>query len=329
MRRPSFFAMSVAVCALVLLMAAGATASPRGSSAKTRISFVTPTVSPGGTVTIKAQTGAHLQICIALLYRPGGTAKTSIRLTPHQSHGSVSWTSQLPRGAPSGTWRAYVSCGLDGSASKTFKVGAPPIAPAQVSVVKSGFSTETFGADTFLYCGVQLQNTSTTDARNLVVTVVFADTQGRSLTSAEIDLTLIPAGQTFYASCLKLSHVTLAVSALQVSVKVGKTTAKGPVLPSVSGVKLTKDQYGSTQTLTGNLTSPYSKPMPESAEIYAVFFDASGNIVGGDSTRAGASVQPGATVGFSFSYIAANVASAQVSVDPCGYASTFNDCPVP
>jgi hypothetical protein len=69
--------------------------------------------------------------------------------------------------------------------------------------------------------------------------------------------------------------------------------------------------------------------MPEDAEIYAVYYDASGNIVGGDSTPAGASVQAGATVGFSFSYLSASIASAQVSIDPCGLAAAFGDCQVP
>jgi len=51
--------------------------------------------------------------------------------------------------------------------------------------------------------------------------------------------------------------------------------------------------------------------------------------IGGDTKRAGASVQPGATVGFSFDYLDANVASAQVSVDPCGSAALFGGCQVP
>jgi hypothetical protein len=237
----------------------------------------------------------------------------------------------MPASAKLGSYQAAVSCSKGGEAFAAFRVGAPPIAPAQISVVKSGFISQKFDFDasTFLYCGVQLQNTSTTDARNVAVTVTFADTQGRSLTTDEIDLTVIPAGQTFYASCLKVSSVTLTVASVQVQVKVGRSAARGAQLPVISDVKLTPDRFGGTQTLNGNLRNPYSKPMPEQATIYAVFFDASGNIVGGDSTTTGASVQPGATVGFGFNYVAGNVASAQVSVDPCGFASVFGGCQVP
>ena len=68
--------------------------------------------------------------------------------------------------------------------------------------------------------------------------------------------------------------------------------------------------------------------MPQDAEIYAVYFDANGNIIGGDSESAGASVQPGATVGFTFPYLAGTVASAQVSIDPCGLAAILGGCAV-
>jgi hypothetical protein len=215
-------------------------------------------------------------------------------------------------------------------ASAPFNVGAPPAAPAPISVVKSGFSTTPIGSQTFLYCGVELRNASqVSDARDLTVTVTFADTQGRSIVSDELHLSLIPAGQIFYASCLKTSSVTLSVASLQVGVKVGKSVSKSAELPSVSGLTLAPDQYGA-QTLSGNLTNSYTWAMSQDATIYAVYFDSNGNIVGGSSTQAGAAVQPGATVAFSFPYLNLGVASAQVSVDPCGaLAVVLGDCTVP
>jgi hypothetical protein len=126
------------------------------------------------------------------------------------------------------------------------------VVPAQISVVRSGFSTETFGTQTFLRCGLQLQNTSqVSDARDLTVTVTFVDTQGRSLTTDDINLTVIPAGQTFYASCITIANVTLSVASVQVAFKVGKSVAKHAELPTVSGLKLTPDAFGGTQMLTG------------------------------------------------------------------------------
>jgi hypothetical protein len=311
---------------LALSVAASAVLAATG---KVRVTFITPNVSPGGVLTIKASAPKGAR-CVVVLWRG---ARSLAQLPAHTlTSGRSSWTYRLPASAKLGAWHAALSCSKGGEVFAPFKVGAPPVAPAQISVVKSGFSTETFGTQTqtFLHCGVQLQNTSkVSDARDLTVTVTFADTQGRSLTTDDINLTVIPAGQTFYAGCLTLSNVTLSVASVLVSVKVGKSVAKHAQLPSVSGLKLTPDAFGGTQMLTGNLTNPYAAAMPQDAEIEAVYFDTSGNIVGGDTTPAGASVQPGATVGFSFDFLDAKVASAQVSVDPCGTAALLGGCSVP
>lgn len=276
------------------------------------------------TIKAAAPQGARCTATISLTGRP--IARLASR---ELASGRTIWTHRLSATAKLGNYRVVVSCSKGGRASAAFKVGAPPIAPAQISVVKSGFSTEPIGGQTFLNCGVQLQNTSTSDARNVAVTVTFADTQERSLATDEIDLTVIPAGQSVYASCATMmTSVTLSVASVQVAVKVGESAAKGSELPAVSGLTLTPDEFG-TQTLTGNLTNPYATPLPDSAVIYAVYYDASGDIVGGDQATTGASVEPGATIAFSFPNVATNVASAQVSVDPCGFAAELGTCQVP
>jgi len=318
------------VVGVALVIAVSAQPSPmKYSATSVRITYVTPTVSPGGVLAVRATTPQGAA-CGGLLSPPSGTARTSLVLPNHIALGGrTAWSRQIPTGAPAGRWRVFLRCSPGGSASRSFTVGTL-VTPAQIVVSKSGFSVDTFGGETFLNCGLALQNRSSgTDARNVTVTVQFADTLGRSLTSDQITVTVIPAGQTFYAGCLATSNVTLTVASLKVTVTVGKSVAKAAQLPPVSGLTLTSDPFFDTQTLTGNFTNPYSKAMPEDAEINAVYFDPSGNIIGGDSTRAGASVQPGATVGFEFPDLAANVASAKVSVDPCGEASIFGGCHVP
>jgi hypothetical protein len=320
-----------ALLAMVVLCAAGGLAGTASAgNAKLRITYLTPTVSPGGTLTIKVAGPVGARCGGQILPSPSPSARL-ITLASHAlTSGRGAWSYRLPLDAALGKWTVILVCRAGGGiATGFFKVGAPPVAPAQISVLKSGFSTQTFGSATFLYCGVQLQNTSTaSDARNLVVTVTFADTQGRSLTSDEVDLTVIPAGQTFYASCLQISNVTLSVGSVQVSVKVGKSVPKKAQLPVVSALTLAPDSFG-TPTLTGSITNPYAQAMPPDAEIYAVYYNANGNIVGGDRKNAGASIQPGATVGFSFTDLDPSIASAQVSVDPCGVAAILGGCAVP
>jgi hypothetical protein len=327
--RPADVGPITALLAMVVLCVAGGVAGAASAgNAKLRITYITPTVSPGGTLTIKAMAPVGVR-CNAVLLPTKTDA--SVRLVSRTfTRGRGSWSYRLPLNAVTGTWQVLAWCSKGGTVTASFKVGAARVVPAQISVAKSGFSTQSFGSDNFLYCGVQLQNTSTvSDARNLVVTVTFADTEGRSLTSSEIDLTVVPAGQTFYASCLTISNVTLSIGSVQVSVKVGKSVPKKAQLPVVSALTLTPDAFGGTQTLTGSITNPYAQAMPQDAAIYAVYYDANGNIVGGDWTPAGASIQPGATVGFSFPYLDPAIASAQVSVDPCGSAGLFGGCSVP
>ena len=316
---------------VVLCVGGGVVGAASAGSTKLRITYITPAVSPGGTVTIKVAGPVGARCSGQILPSPSPSARL-ITLASHMlTSGRGAWSYRLPLDSALGKWTVILVCRAGGGiATGFFKVGAPPVAPAQINVVKSGFSTEALGSQTFLYCGVQLQNTSgVSDARNLVVTVTFADTEGRSLTSSEIDLTVVPAGQTFYASCLTISNVTLSIGSVQVSVKVGKSVPKKAQLPVVSALTLTPDAFGGTQTLTGSITNPYAQAMPQDAAIYAVYYDANGNIVGGDWTPAGASIQPGATVGFSFPYLDPAIASAQVSVDPCGSAGLFGGCSVP
>jgi len=80
----------------------------------------------------------------------------------------------------------------------------------------------------------------------------------------------------------------------------------------------------------GKITNRYKKPLSQAATIYSVYYDSSGHIIGGDYTGAGAAIQPKATVSFSFPFVDLNVASAKISVDPCGdLAVVFGQCKLP
>jgi hypothetical protein len=197
-----------------------------------------------------------------------------------------------------------------------------PPAPRVVAVA-SGFDqdTTTPGAGSEIDYGVILKNGSTTyDAINLTVTVRAADTSGRSVATDQIPVTLIPAGGTFVVAGLLLPSVSLAVARLQVSVKVGRQSAKRRRLPTVSNVKLDASG-GQLLNVTGRISNTYRKAMSQDAPIYVIFLNAQGRIVGGANDSTGAQVRPGATVLFSVQGVVnganANPVSARVSVDPC------------
>ncbi|HUX05504.1 MAG TPA: FxLYD domain-containing protein [Acidimicrobiales bacterium] len=312
----------------VVLPAAQVSAAPRVA-----ITYLTPILSPGGVLTIKAQTpaGARCDVTLESL-----KARAPQTLGFHRvATGHTMWRYRIPAMASSdGLWQVRVACSPRGSVARFVRVGPPSVAPAQISVGKTGFVVQTYSFDTtsFIECGVELTNTSASDARNLTVTVTFVDTQGRSVATTQTDLALIPAGQTFWMSCLKSSAVSISPASMQVQVQVGQNTTHTGRLPVVSNLTLTPNSAGlvSSQTLVGTLTNTYATPLSPDAEIYAVYLDATGTVIGSDMEWTGASVEPGASVNFSFSNLSPNVASAEVSVDPCGgvLAGTAA-CPLP
>jgi hypothetical protein len=188
-----------------------------------------------------------------------------------------------------------------------------------VAITKSAFQQDTGGTGTSINCELEIANSSpSVDALDVQVKVSFVDSLGRSVADDTVNLTGIPAGQTMYATCGTFSNVSLQIASLQTVITVGRTQPKEMTLPLVSALTITQDPYGLFASLAGRLTNPYPRPMGDEAQITALYEDASGNLIGGDSEMAGASVEPQATVSFGFGYIPVDTASALVSVDPCG-----------
>lgn len=321
------------LAAAITLLAVALPGTQASAAPRVAITYLTPILSPGGVLTIKAQTPAGSLCDITLESLKAGVPQTmGFRRV---ATGHTMWRYRIPAmSSADGRWQVRVACNPGGSVTRFVRVGPPPVAPAQISVGTTGFVVQTYSFDTtsFIECGVELTNTSTSDARNLTVTITFVDTQGRSVATSQTDLSLIPAGQTFWMSCLKSSAVSISPASMQVQVQVGQNTAHTGRLPVVSSLTLTPNSAGlvPSQTLVGTLTNTYAAPLSPDAEIYAVYLDATGAVIGSDMEWTGASVEPGASVNFSFSNLSPNVASAEVSVDPCGgVLAGTSACPLP
>jgi hypothetical protein len=202
---------------------------------------------------------------------------------------------------------------------------------AKVVVVKSGLMPGGAGSDYAEY-GLVLRNRSlTNDALNVTVRVEALDAQGRSFTSDETVLTLVPAATSFVVAGQLIWNVSINISRIKAVVHVGRALPRSRRLPPVRSI--TVSNYG--QDVTASLTNPYKKPLPASAKIYGVFLDGSGRIIASGSQTTDAVVQPGQKVPFdlfgnpSNTAQASAVASAFVSVDPCGIDAFTSACPVP
>jgi hypothetical protein len=201
---------------------------------------------------------------------------------------------------------------------------------ANVVVIKSGVVQEGNGSG-YAEFGLVLRNRSATrDAIDVTVDVDANDARGNSLTDAYTTITLIPAGTNFVISGPLIWRGSPPLAGIDAEVRVGQTAPKGRRLPPVKHVSVTHDG-----NITGSLTNPYKKPLPESATVYGVVLDSGGRIVAAGADVADAAVRRGATVPFhifgNFSRKAQldAVTRPQVSVDPCGYLAFTRACPVP
>lgn len=314
------------VTAAVVVVAASATAQAAADSV--RLTFVTPTVSPGGTVNVAAVV-SRKAACKALLTAPDG-GRTPLPVRRRNRAGRLSWLRRLDSSAPEGRWRVDVSCGRAGSAHSAFTVKVPVTATPEIAVGRSGFREETFAftGDTFVDYGVELVNRSPNVAAiGVTLTATIRDAADRSVATDTRTLAVIPAASTFYASGLFLFNVSLTVSSLSVSVNVEKGLNRRVVIPPTTHLLLTRDPSGDTSTLTGEIANPYPAALPDDATVYVVYYDSNSTVIGGDSVTTGAQVQPGATVSFTVPYVPANVAAIGASVDPCGFFSRDEGCP--
>jgi hypothetical protein len=205
---------------------------------------------------------------------------------------------------------------------------------ADVVVIASGVMPEGegFGSGEYEYAeyGLVLRNRSLTrDAIDVTVEVEGVDGGGRSLTDGYTTVTLIPAGAEFVVSGALIWRGSLELAGIEPEVHVGQTASRRRRLPPVRHASVT-----SSGGVTGSLTNPYKRPLPESATIYGVVLDGRGRIVAAGYDLTDAATRPGATVAFDIRASSTTlgpdaVTSAKVSVDPCGYLVFTRACPVP
>lgn len=302
--------------------ASAATVRPR-----VRISYATAKVSQRGVLTIRASVTPKTTSCKLALHGPRSHI---VKLAAKRGRsGKIQWTYRVPTTAPAGSWTARATCGKTTSAARAFVVQAP-VLKANVAAASDGFTQSNYGdgSQTFISYGAVLHNTATqVDALDLNVAVSFTDTLGRAVATENTTLTAIPAGGTFYLGGLASSNVSLTVASMKVAVTVGSTQSHRLILPPVTGLGFQTDSDGN-DSISGTFENPYKQAIPSTANIYVVYLDSQGSVVGGASEFAGASVEPRDFVAFGFSsdsstinssFIpASEVSTVDGSIDPCG-----------
>ena len=169
--------------------------------------------------------------------------------------------------------------------------------------------------------GLVLNNTSTiSDAIDVLVTVNLIDKSGAILKTDNATLNLIPAGDTFYFGGMLGVSKGDKPSKMEAFVDVGSSEDAQYRLPTVTHVRVIKDQYVGVQ-VRGQVKNDWEDgSLSSSARIGCVLFDASGTVVGGGFGYLMASLPPGRTAAVELvigpsATPASRVSRAELSID--------------
>ena len=308
-------------CAALFLFTAGAGAADR--TVPLRFSSIPRSAVQGSNVGVSlAVHPTGVRCSLAVRYSNGDRQQ---ELAPVLAFNNVAhWSWDVPQDAATGAARVTASCARAGTITRRLMIVGSVI-PLKIDVVQTGFSVRvlSYGGSSVSY-GVILKNTSSTqDALTLSTLVNFVGADNRLIGSVSGGLSGIAAGSE-YALGGDLSFTGAApVDHLEVVVQVGGRAPHKLTMPGLANIHLEPSPYdpGWLGSVEGELINDHTAVTLQTAQLSAVIFDTAGNVVGGGTGFAFASLPPGARQfiklesGFK-SVPLTNAASALVSIQP-------------
>ena len=248
-------------------------------------------------------------ITVGVSVRPSGVVcQLSVRYADGQTqphllpvgagNGHAKWKFRISGGVEPGRATVRVSCGRAGGATRTVLVVGSVI-PARIVVVKTGYSIKQrpYGGGSISW-GVILRNTSPEqDALDVYTLVNFVGTDNRLVGSATNTLSGIPAEKDFaLGDDLVFFGGVPPISRLEVVVQIRKRQAHALKLPTVTNVRIWPDVFDSAYVgeVDGEVSNNDPRLILRNAELSTVVLDAQGNVLGGGSGNAFASLPPSA-----------------------------------
>ena len=282
------------LAAVACALPATAPAATR-STASVRFSFLPVRAVQGNTIAVTVSVHpAGVRCTLAVKYANGASQPGLDPVVADGGHATWRW--QVPENAAGGRARVTASCGRAGTISRHLMIVGWVI-PARIDVVKDGFSIRPSAyTGTNVSYGVMLQNVSPNqDALNITVLVNFVMADNHLIGSASSTVGAIPAGTT-YALGGDLSFPGAApVDRLEVVVQIGARAPRSLRRPALSAVHVEADPYdlGWVGSVAGELINDAPGLVLQNARLSAVVFDAAGNVIGGGTGYAFASLPPG------------------------------------
>jgi hypothetical protein len=271
---------------------------------------------------LKVNVRTHPAGAMCLLKLRYADGRSQPGLGPATSRGGTArWRFRILADAAPGRAVLSVSCGGIGGASRALLVVGSVI-PANIVVVKDGWSVrqERFGGR--VSYGVVLRNTSPSqDALQVYTLVNFVGPDNRLVGSATTTVAGIPAAQNYaLGGELHFPGGVPQIARLEVVVQIGDRGANKLRQPTITNIQLAPSLFEPQWmgAVEGEVSNNALRLVLQNTELSAVVFDASGNVIGGGQGFAFASLPPAAReffkieIGFG-SIQFSNAASAMVS----------------
>jgi hypothetical protein len=253
----------------------------------------------GGDATITAGVRSGVRCTLTVRYRSG-----SQRASATSTAGKATFRFQVPRRAATGRARATVSCAGAGTASLSMMVIGSVI-PAKITVVKQGFSQRlyTYGGSTASW-GVILSNQSPDqDALDVKVLANFVMPDNRLIASATVRVASIPAGGTYVSGGSVSFSGAPPIARLEIVAQIGRRDFAERLRPAIAEARPVPNPREPSWlgSVEGELQNDSPSKTLSRASIATVVLDAEGNILGGATGYASASLPPGARQFFKIS----------------------------
>lgn len=285
----------ITLIALVALAAGAGAASGRGPSVA--FTQLAQSLSAGKTVNIVAR-AKHPAYC-TLYVKPNGEAKQRVGIV-YATGGLAHWSWHVPDFTSAGFATVTASCEGQGSITRTVRLVGGLI-PPKIVVEKNGFSVRPrpYG-DTASY-GVVMRNISpNADALNVYVIVNFVMADGHLIGTVANTIGSIDANSEFnYGGGLQFPGAA-PVDHLEIVVQVGGRQRGVSRAPSIDGSRLAPGRLDANWVgeAGGEVINDRSTFKMSNATLYCVILDANGNVVGGGSGFANATLPPGTRQAF-------------------------------
>lgn len=277
----------------------------------------------GNPVTIDVMVSPAGARCTLIVRYKGGSLQRGLHAAT-AAGGRASWTWTVPRKVPSGPARVSVSCTGAGSASRRLMV-IGGVLPPKINVDKTGWSVRTYPyGGSGVSWGVILSNTSKTqDAQDVQVLCNFVMADNRLIGSATQRIADISAGSQFATGGMLNFPGSAPIARLEIVVDIGRGAPVTRVKPGISFLRVMPSVLEPQWTgeIDGEVQNDDTVKTIQYVELGGVVLDAEGNILGGGTGFAVATLPPAARMAMKISNGVspipyAKAASAIVSIVP-------------